>query len=404
MRILVLAPHPFYIDRGTPIDVDILLKALSLRGAQVDVVCLPGDEDRTYEGVEFHRVEGRAFLRQLRPGFSFRKVLADALIFTTAFRLLRRKRFHLIHAGEESVFIAMVFKWVFGVPYVYDMDSSIAQQMVEQFFWLKPLSPLFAWLERRAIRGAAAVAPVCNALADLAARHTSAPIVTLHDISQLQDPDQAPAGLLRERWGIERPVLLYAGNFEPYQGVDLLLEAFALAVEDGSDLDLVLVGGTPGDIEAYRRRARRLGIESRTHFLGPWPNNRIGEMLAEARILSAPRIRGINTPMKIFPYLHSGKPLLATDLPTHSQLLDSSTAMLAPPEPEPFSAAILRLEKDPDLRASLGRNGRALVEANHTFQAHQQRVNHLYDLLQPLLNHHRLKPVGLGPTESGRPG
>lgn len=384
MRILVLAPHPFYIDRGTPIDVDILLTALSLRGAQVDAVCLPGKEDRVYEGVTIHQVRGFNFFRDLPPGFSLRKLVADALIFFKALRLLRSKEFHVVHAGEESVFMAMVFKRAFGIPYVYDMDSSIAQQMVEQFFWLKPLSPVFRLLEARAIKGAIAVAPVCNALSDLATRHTRAPIVTLHDISQLTDPDRSPTGLLKKRWGIQRPVLLYAGNLQPYQGVDLLLEAFALAVEDGSELDLVLIGGSGKDIEAYRCKARRLGIWLRTHFLGHWPNHRLGEILAEALILTAPRVRGINTPMKVFPYLHSGKPVLVTNLPTHSQVLEPDTAMMAPPEPVPFAEAILRLERDPDLRARLGSNGKAFVEANHTFEAHRRRVDQLYDSLHLL--------------------
>lgn len=382
MRILVLAPQSFYIDRGTPIDVDILLRALSARGEEVEVVCLPGGQDHTYENVTFHRVGGPAFLRDLPPGFSLGKVLADVLVFFMALRLLRSRRFDVIHAGEESVYMAMVFRRLFGIPYVYDMDSSIAQQMVEQMPWLKPLGPLFQGLEARAIGGAIAVAPVCNALADLASRHTEAPVVTLHDISQLLKPDREPNGLLERRWGIRRPALVYVGNLRPYQGVDLLLEAFALALGEGSGMDLVIVGGSGRDMEKYRRKSARLGIDDRVHFIGPWPNQRIGEILAEAEILAAPRIRGINTPMKIFPYLHSGKPVLVTDLPTHSQILDQSVAMLASPRPASFARAIRRLETDPELRNRLGGNGRAFVEQNHTFPAHRKRVDRLYDGLR----------------------
>lgn len=44
------------------------------------------------------------------------------------------------------------------------------------------------------------------------------------------------------------------------------------------------------------------------HFFGPKPLKKLDHYLADADILVAPRIKGVNTPMKIFPYMHSGKP------------------------------------------------------------------------------------------------
>lgn len=384
MRILVLAPHPFFVERGTPIDTDLLLRALSRRGDRVHVVTYPEGEERRYEGVTIHRPEGPGWLRDIRPGFSLKKLVADILVIRSAARLLRRMRFDVIHATEEGVFMAMAFGRRHGVPYVYDMDSSVAQQMVEQFPWLSPLASVLDAIEGLALRRCAAAAPVCNALAELAERRGAPHVVTLHDISQLDDPDRAPAGLLAERWGVRRPAVVYVGNLEPYQGVDLLVDAVEIAVERGSGLDLVVAGGRPDAVEAHRRDAEGRGLADRIHFVGPWPNDRLDELLAEASILVAPRIRGVNTPMKIFPYLHSGKPLLATDLPTHTQLLDSSVAMLAPPEPGGFADALLRLEEDPGLRERLGRAGRRFVEENHTFEAHQRRVNRLYAYLERL--------------------
>jgi glycosyltransferase involved in cell wall biosynthesis len=105
----------------------------------------------------------------------------------------------------------------------------------------------------------------------------------------------------------------------------------------------------------------------------------LDEYLADADILTAPRTKGINTPMKIFPYMHSGKALLVTDLPTHSQILTSDVCVLAAPEPQAFADAIVELASDRELRERLGRAGRAFVEAEHTFEAHARRVNALYD-------------------------
>jgi glycosyltransferase involved in cell wall biosynthesis len=67
-----------------------------------------------------------------------------------------------------------------------------------------------------------------------------------------------------------------------------------------------------------------------------------------------------------------------TDLPTHSQILTPKEAMLAPPDPTGFAKAIVRLCSDAPLRERLGHAGRRFVELNHTFAAHQRRVDELY--------------------------
>jgi glycosyltransferase involved in cell wall biosynthesis len=379
LRILVLAPHPFYLDRGTPIDVDLVLAGLSERGDHVDVLTYHVGSNRTYPNVRVHRIPSFARIADVPPGLSARKLLCDVRLLRAAWRLVRQNDYHVVHADEEAVLIAMLFKRLYGIPYVYDMDSSIAQQTVDTLPVLRPFSPVLDWIEGRAIRGSLAVAPVCNALADLARRRGAPFVETLHDISQLGTDDFEPVVDLRRRLGISGLILMYVGNLEPYQGIDLLLESVALARHEAETFDLVVAGGEPEDIAIYERKARTLGIGDRTHFIGPWPFHQVGPLLAEADILAAPRIRGINTPMKVFPYLHSGKPVIVTDLITHNQILDDSVACLAPADPEGFSQAIVRLTGDAGLRRRLGSAGRAFVEQEHTREAYRKRLNRLYD-------------------------
>ncbi len=381
MRVLLLAPHPFYQLRGTPIDVELVVRALSERGATVDVATYHEGTDVDYPGVRICRIRAPRWLDGVRPGFSARKLLCDLLLFLRAWGLVARGDYDVVHAGEEAVFMAMFFKLFHGLPYVYDMDSSIAQQLVESRPLLGPLSPLFNYAERLAIRGALAVAPVCHALGDLARQRGGNNVVVLHDISQLADEDFRSSWSLRERLGVDGPLMLYVGNLERYQGVDLLLEGFGAAHPRRPDLRLVVAGGAPEDIDAYRRQAERLGVAECIHWLGWWPAEKLGELLGQADFLVAPRIRGINTPMKIFPYLHSGRPVLATRLPTHTQLLDDSVALLAPPTPADFAEAIVRLAGDAALRDRLGAAGRQFVLDNHLYTHYRQRLDRLYGLV-----------------------
>ncbi|MEM1097788.1 MAG: glycosyltransferase family 4 protein [Planctomycetota bacterium] len=401
MKILVLAPHAYYVDRGTPIDLDILLRALS---NQRDEQGKPHDihaavyhegQDRDYPNVTLHRIDAPPSLSNIGPGFSGKKLKADRLLFKLAKRLVRQVQPDIIHAGEEAVFFARYFKLRRGIPYVYDMDSSIAQQMVEKKPKLKPVAPLFNLAERQAVRHALACAPVCHALADVATKHGAKHLETLHDISQLADPRRPRKGWLADKLGIpaDRPVLMYVGNFEKYQGVDLLLEGFAHALKQhDADVELAIAGGTDANIATYTEKAKQLGVGDRAHFLGRWPADQLDELLAEADILTAPRIKGVNTPQKIFPYLHSGRAVLLTDLPTHTQIVNDTVCALAQPNAADFGRAIAALSADPDQRESLGRAGQAFVEANHTFPAHQRRVDALYAYVAEQL--HLPKPAG----------
>jgi glycosyltransferase involved in cell wall biosynthesis len=182
--------------------------------------------------------------------------------------------------------------------------------------------------------------------------------------------------------GVEHVVVMYVGNLEPYQGIDLLLQSFARVLARTARADLVIVGGAPADIEAYQAVSERLGIAARVHLLGPRPVGELGALLGDADVLVSPRLRGDNTPMKLYSYLHSGKALVATDLPTHTQLVDATVALLAAPTPDAFSDALVRLIVDPALRARLGDAGRRLAAERFTYRAFRARLNGLLDWLE----------------------
>ena len=302
-------------------------------------------------------------------------------MFIKAWKLVSNNDYDLIHAGEEAAFFALFFKIIYRIPYIYDLDSSIAQQVIEKKPYLRPFSFLFNFLEKIAVINAEINLPVCNALAELCKNYGSKKTVTMHDISQLKNPRALSNGFLKKELGIQKDILLYIGNLESYQGIDLLLESFQIASIKTNLIDLVIIGGISRNIELYREKSLELGIENRVHFLGQRPFDKLDEYLAEADIIVCPRIRGLNTPMKIFPYLHSGKPVIVTDLYTHSQILSEKEAYLAPANPGSFAKAIINLAENIELRKKYGENGRKFVENNHTYKAHSERLNSAYNWL-----------------------
>jgi glycosyltransferase involved in cell wall biosynthesis len=398
MRVLLLAPQPFYQERGTPIAVRLALEALSRKlnlstesAPLIDLLAYAEGADITIPGVRILRIPQPRWLRAIRPGISWQKLLCDVVFAWTTFQLLWRARaehqpYAVVHAVEESVFIAWLAKQIFGTPYIYDMDSSLALQLTEKWWILKPLLPILRGLERLAVRGSIAVAPVCDALEAIAAQHGSPRTVLLRDISLL--PPAAPANLPArpQVFGAAvtptTPVILYVGNLETYQGIDLLLEAFTQVRNHHSTPHLVVIGGTAPTVAQYQRRATQLGCAQQTSFLGPKPVTDLTLFLSLADILVSPRIQGNNTPMKVYSYLHSGKALVATDLPTHRQVLDSEVAVLVPPEPAGFARGLTTLLENPQLRGEIGARAYQRAERLYTREAFEAQFTALYEYVQ----------------------
>jgi len=198
MKILLLAPEPFYQDRGTPIAVSLVLRVLSERGDEVDVLTYHEGKDVDFQHVRLHRIMDLPFIRNIRPGFSWKKVICDFFMFFEAVRLARKTDYELVYSVEESVFIALLLKWVFKVPYIYDMDSSLAQQMIEQHPIFAPVRFVFEWFEKLALRNAKAAAVVCDALASVCAKQPPDKIVVLPDITLLSDLAEPPKPIAGE--------------------------------------------------------------------------------------------------------------------------------------------------------------------------------------------------------------
>ncbi len=379
MKILLLAPHPFLQERGTPLAVDLLLRTLSEFGHDVDVLTFHEGQDVSYPGVTIERIRGAGWIRNVRPGFSWKKIVCDMFFFAAVWRRTWRRRHDLIWAVEESAFMARLVTALRGVPYVYDMDSSIAQQLEERTRAFRLMRPLLQRIEASAIKNARGIVAVCDALEELARSCGAAKTTILRDVP-LTPPAESGEGAdtdnedIRATLKTTGELFLYVGNLEAYQGIDLLLESFALARADELDAHLVVIGGTPHDIEHYTTRCTQLQLIECVHFLGPRPVAALMHYLCQADVLVSPRTKGNNTPMKLYSYLSSGVPVLATDLPTHTQVLDSRVALLAAPEPMPFSEAMRRLSRDENLRRGLGEAARALVAERYSLENYRSAL------------------------------
>ena len=193
---------------------------------------------------------------------------------------------------------------------------------------------------------------------------------------------EPPTEQLRTKLKIEGALLMYVGNLESYQGIDLLLGSFAQALSQAPSAHLVIIGGKAEDIQKYQAKARQQNTDTNVHLIGPRPIAQLKQYLDQSDIVVSPRIQGDNTPMKLYSYLDSGKALLATNLTTHTQVLNSQIARLAEPNVSAFCEGMLHLISDPELRASLGTAAQQYIAQEHTYEVFSKKLCALYDWLE----------------------
>ena len=193
MRILKIVPQAFYSTRGTPLSAYHRARELVARGHEVDIVTYaigappPGLNARVY------RSRGPHFSRYLPPGPSRLKIWFDLLLFLNLLYRLTRSRYDLLYAHEEGAFLARIAGWIFRVPYVYDMHSSLPLQITDWKFSRSPrVVNLFRWIEKVSVRGACAVVAISPAV-ERAAKQVAADVRSVVIVNHFEIGETGPA-------------------------------------------------------------------------------------------------------------------------------------------------------------------------------------------------------------------
>ncbi len=389
MKLLMVAPQPFFQERGTPLSILHRLRAVSALGHVTDLATYHIGSDVEIDGVGLHRTFKLPFISRVKVGPSMTKFPLDVALFFKALSLTNGARYDFVHSHEEGAVIGCILKRLYGIPHVYDMHSSLPEQLVNyDFTRSRVLLALARWVERWIIRQSDLVIAVCPSLADKVREiHPGKPVAVIENLpvgvsEATLDPERVTS-LARSLDVVSCRVVLYTGTFEVNQGLDLLIQAAALVQREMPDVVFVLVGGEEDQLHAMRVEAERAGVLSHLRLVGRRPPAEMPSYMAMADVLVSPRKVGSNTPLKIYSYLGSGRPIVATDLPTHTQVLSPDVAVLVEPTAEGFARGILQLLRDGALGARLGEGGKRLVDERYGWSAFLEKTRSVYERLQP---------------------
>jgi len=226
--------------------------------------------------------------------------------------------------------------------------------------------------EQRVWRRASAYLTLTQALADeLTSRYGPRPGVFVVPDGARPVPDLPPPSSGKFIAG-------YAGHLYPWKGVDV----FIRALQHAPGVHGLIVGGHPGeaDLDRINRLVRSLDLESRVTITGLVPPREVTSRLAPASALVLPNIASAiseryTSPLKLFEYLHLGRPIVASNLTALREVLTDglSALLVAPGDEREIGKALLRLKNEPATASSLASAARALAPL-YTWTARAERI------------------------------
>jgi glycosyltransferase involved in cell wall biosynthesis len=389
MKVLMIAPEPFFEPRGTPISVYQRLQALAGLGFQVDLLTYHLGQDVGIPGLTIYRVPNIPFIKHVRIGPSWSKAFLDVLLLCQAVFLLALRKYDVIHSHEEAAFFSALLSKVFRTSHLYDMHSSLPLQLGNFNFgnyW--PVVRLFELLESWVIKTCDAVITIGGDLGERASSiNPEIKLLTIdnlavHTFDVASTSSSVPAP--KENHSLNgKLAIVYTGTFERYQGLHMLLESAEIVKEFHPQVSFILVGGNPRQLGLLRDVVRKRSLDNCIHFVGAVPPAEALAYLEMAEILVSPRIEGTSVPLKIYSYLHAGKPIVATDLPAHRQVLNDEIALLVKPTGEALADGILQLIRAPDLRQQLGHQAQRFAKERLDPEDYAAKIAQVYQALKP---------------------
>lgn len=397
IRALVIAPQPFFTPRGTPFSVYYRTLIMAEKGLQIDLITYGEGHDVIIPNVNIYRIPRFAGFGKVKIGPSPLKLFLDIfIVFWTLFFLIKKK-YDIVHCHEESIFFCQFVKPVFKFKLIYDMHSSLPQQLTNfQFTNSKTIISIFKLLEDSALRNSDAVITICPDLSEYVenvitdpSKHVMIENSLFEPVRLAADPDgtdhrqddtKQHADLLR-CLSKEPKLIVYAGTLEHYQGIDILINAFRRVCSSEPEAKLLIAGGTSQQIQHYRHQARQLNIDHAIIFTGTVPQYVAQRFSRMAAVQVSPRSAGTNTPLKIYEQMASGTPLVATNIYSHTQTIDSEVAILVDPNPDAMSSGILRALQSEGLVKSISSAAVARYQNKYSRPVYEKKIAAVIEIL-----------------------
>ncbi len=377
LKILHVLDHSLPLHSGYTFRTKNIFRAQEKRGwTPIGLTSLKQEQTWSGPWVEKETIDGLCFYRSpllaspqgwLGTQYQLIKTLARRLE-----DVIERENPDILHA-HSPVLNAIPTLWVarkYKLPVIYEVrayweDAAVDHGTYEEGSWKYRT---VRTLETLACQRATHLAVLCNGIKhDLMSRGISSSKLTVipNGINLEDFTDCRPDEENKKSWNLAgKRVIGFIGSFYRYEGLDLLVNAFADLAKDHEDLVLLLVGG--GEVKhELEEQIQSLGIQSKVVMPGRVSHDVIPGIYGLVDIFVYPRrsirLTELVTPLKPLEAMIVGKPLVASNIGGHRELIqDDVTGLLfAPGDANALSATLERLLSDEPYLKTLGQQAQA---------------------------------------------
>lgn len=383
----MLAPTPYFADRGC--HVRIYEEARALRSQGHDVRIVTYHLGRDMPGIPTLRIPRIPWYSRLEAGPSLHKLYLDLLLFFKAAFLIPEFRPDLIHAHlHEGAFIGFFLKKLSGLPLVLDYQGSLTGECIDHGFFgpTSRTAGIFRSIERMINGFADRIITSSSAGTDELVNNWGvqpqcvAPLIDAVD-TEVFCPRPQHEGRVALGLSPDTFVVAYLGILSRYQGTDLLLDCIELLKHDGIKAQFLIMGFPD---ERYRIEADSRGLSEMIHFTGKVDYADAPLMLSAADIAVTPKLSPTEANGKIFNYMACGLPVVAFDTPVNREVLGDTGIYARYGDAPDLASKIATLAADSESRAILSEQVRNKALRDHSWET---RGKLLCEFYQALISH-----------------
>jgi glycosyltransferase involved in cell wall biosynthesis len=388
LRILMIAPTPFFADRGCHVRIYEEARALTKLGHEVCIVTYHLGRDMP--GVRVVRTPHIPWYSKLEAGPSWHKPYLDILLLLKCLAEARSFRPHLLHAHlHEGALIGSVLKNLLYIPLLFDYQGSLSGESLNHGFFRaeSPLMKIFKILERFIDRRADHIITSSDKGRQELIHEwkiTSGKVTGL--IDGVDTEIFRPCNRSEARRVLEisegEKLVVYLGLFNRYQGVDLLLDAISLVKVKAPDVRFLLMGFPD---EEYRRKATDMGIDDVITFTGRVNYDRAPLFLSAGDLAVSPKLSQTEANGKLFNYIACGLPTIVFDNQVNREILGDDGIYVEHGNTSLLAEAIISTIHNCDLMVPLSEQVRERAIRIHSWDTRSRQLVSLYrTLLTPL--------------------
>ena len=370
LKILMIAPTPFFADRGTHIRILEEALALRRRGHEVKIATyhigsdLPDD---IASGIDVRRIRRLLFwYKKLEAGPDWQKIVLDVMLIRKTFFLARTWKPDILHGHlHEGVLIGWIVRRALfwrRMRLVADFHGSLTKEMVSHdYLGGGFLKRLFESIERVIDNlGDAAVASSWSNAKEISRIRRKDGVGVALDGARVFSPlSRKDRQSTRERYGIpvEATVVTYTGAFIANKGIKTLVEAIPSALARDPNIFFVLTGFPRDQIEPLLAEQ---DIRSQVKIISPLPYFELGAILGMSDIAIDPKQDDTGQASgKMLNYMGAGLPVVCFDTENNREYLGKGGIFATDDTSQALSDAIVTLSGARDMWERYGEGNRA---------------------------------------------